>query len=40
MITTIEISLEEMGKSLFIQAGNGKMTYMEMPVKLIERGTA
>jgi hypothetical protein len=39
-ITTIEIPLEEMGKSLFLQAVNSDILNKEMSVKLIERGTA
>jgi DNA-binding LacI/PurR family transcriptional regulator len=38
-ITTIEIPLEEMGKSLFIQAVNSEILNKEISVKLIERGT-
>jgi DNA-binding LacI/PurR family transcriptional regulator len=39
-ITTIEIPLEEMGKNLFLQAVNSETLNKEIPVKLIERGTA
>ncbi len=39
-ITTIEIPLEEMGHSLFLQAINGDLSNKEISVKLIERGTA
>ncbi|MBT2730352.1 substrate-binding domain-containing protein [Bacillus sp. ISL-75] len=39
-ITTIEIPLEEMGKSLFLQAVNSDILNKEISVKLIERGTA
>ncbi|MEH7255453.1 substrate-binding domain-containing protein, partial [Neobacillus niacini] len=38
-ITTIEIPLEEMGKSLFLQAVNSVIANKEISVKLIERGT-
>ncbi|WHY02481.1 LacI family DNA-binding transcriptional regulator [Neobacillus sp. DY30] len=39
-ITTIEIPLEEMGKNLFLQAVKSDILNKEIPVKLIERGTA
>lgn len=39
-ITTIEIPLEEMGKSLFLQAVNSEILNKEISVKFIERGTA
>jgi DNA-binding LacI/PurR family transcriptional regulator len=38
-ITTIEIPLEEMGKSLFVQAVNSDKSNKEISVKLIERET-
>lgn len=39
-ITTIHIPLEEIGKSLFLQAVSEEKTNNEVMVKLIERGTA
>lgn len=38
-ITTIEIPIEEIGKSLFLQAVNEEISSIEMEAKLIERGT-
>ncbi|MFE8699977.1 LacI family DNA-binding transcriptional regulator [Cytobacillus sp. FJAT-54145] len=39
-ITTIHIPLEDMGKSLFLQAVSKERTNNEVMIKLIERGTA
>lgn len=38
-ITTIEIPLVEMGKNLFLQAINDKLSNKEFSIQLIERGT-